>query len=313
MSADEPPIILILGPTAGGKTSLAIELAQRLPGGGACLSADSMQIYRGMDIGTAKPTAEERAGIPHHLIDLVDPADDGFTVDTWLDAATEVIARLRAASTWPIVVGGTNLYIQALLYGLFDGPEPDPGLRAELQAMSIEALRAELEQCDPSAAERIHANDRRRTVRAIEVYRITGSPISAWQQQWSLDQIRTDIRIIGLDYTPAVINRRINARVRAMIEAGWLDEVRSLLSGPPLGSQARAALGYRELIGHVEGRETLEEAVELIKIRTRRLGKQQRTWLRRFRPLSCSKWIAADELDHNSITEKALMSIGHGG
>ncbi|MCA9295733.1 MAG: tRNA (adenosine(37)-N6)-dimethylallyltransferase MiaA, partial [Phycisphaerales bacterium] len=270
-------------------------------------------VYRGMDIGTAKPTDDERAGIPHHLIDLVDPADDGFTVDTWLEAENEVIERLRAASTWPIVVGGTNLYIQALLYGLFDGPEPDPALRAELQALPIETLRAELARCDPEAASRIHTNDRRRTVRAVEVFRITGRPISAWQQQWSLDQIRRDIRVIGLDYTPAVINRRINARVRAMIEAGWLEEVRRLLAGPPMGSQARAALGYRELIDHLEGRETLDEAIELIKIRTRRLGKQQRTWLRRFRPLSCSIWISADELDHNDIVSQALTSLGHGG
>ena len=166
--AHRRPIVLVLGPTAGGKTSLSIELARRLPGGGTCLGADSMQIYRGMDIGTAKPTPEERAAAPHELFDLVDPDGPAFTVADWLEAAETQIAATRESGRWPIVVGGTNLYVQNLLYGM-DAPAPtDPTLRAALDAMSDADLRSRLEKEAPEDADRIHANDRRRTIRALE-------------------------------------------------------------------------------------------------------------------------------------------------
>lgn len=288
------PIVVIVGPTAGGKTQLAIDLAIECCG--ECVSADSMQVYRGMDIGTAKPTEAERRGVPHHLIDLVDASDDGFTVDTWLERADAAIDAIRERGRRPIVVGGTNLYVRALLEGLFEGPEPDPSLRAELESLPIAALREELLRVDPAAAERIHANDRRRTVRAIEVFRQTGTPLSRLQTQWTSDvrgNVRPDARVIGLDWPVELINRRINARVKAMMDAGFLDEVRALAARGPLGRQAVEAVGYRELLAHLEGAMSLADAIEAIKIRSRRYAKQQRTWLRRFRSLPHALWIDA--------------------
>ncbi|TVQ52435.1 MAG: tRNA (adenosine(37)-N6)-dimethylallyltransferase MiaA [Phycisphaerales bacterium] len=314
---DALPIILILGPTAGGKTELAIRLAESLPGGGECICADSMQIYRHMDIGTAKPTEAERARVPHHLFDLIEPDEDGFTVDTWLDRAEKCIEAIRGRDRWPIVVGGTNLYAQALLHGLFDGPDPDPALRKKLEGESLPDLRAKLELIDPEAASRIHPNDRKRTVRAIEVFEQTGTPISQWQSQWERGTIRDDVFIIGLDYPAEVINRRINARVKRMIEAGLIDEVRSLYesgykSGHKsgrLGRQAAEALGYKQIIAALEGEMSLDEAVEQIKIRTRRYAKQQRTWLRRFRAHPKAIWLDASDQSPEELAKAATSSI----
>ena len=302
--------ILIVGPTAGGKTALSIALANQLPGGGVCLCADSMQVYRGMDIGTAKPTADEQAAAPHDLLDIADPADDGFSVAVWLEQLEARLDALRAAQQWPVIVGGTNLYIQTFLEGLFDGPPPAPELRAELSALSRDALRARLEAVDPDAATRIHPNDTKRTIRAIEVFETTGTPLSAQQREWHRGAVRDDVIIIGLDWPVEAINRRINARVRAMMDDGLLDEVRTLHDAGALGTQAAEALGYKQLIDHLEGRCSLDDAVEQIKIRTRRFAKQQRTWLRRFRAHPRSHWIAAtDDRDATSIATEALDAI----
>lgn len=303
------PIILLLGPTAGGKTELAITLAQRLPGGGEIVSADSMQVYRGMDIGTAKATAEQRATVPHHLIDLIGASEDGFSVDTWLTLAEQCIAEIRGRGRWPIVVGGTNLYVQALVEGLFEGPEPDSALRARLMGMEAAELRAMLERVDPDAANVIHPNDRKRTIRAIEVFELSGTPISALQTQWGSERPRRDVIIIGLEYPPEAINPRINARVKAMMQEGLLEEVRTLHATNRMSMQAREALGYKQLIEHLEGRCSLEDAVEQIKIRTRRYAKQQRTWLRRFRRFEPSVWIDAANLTQEQTAEQALGFI----
>jgi tRNA dimethylallyltransferase len=310
MISDPRPIVLILGPTAGGKTRLAIDLANALPEGGECLCADSMQIYRGMDIGTAKPTPTERAEAPHHLLDLVDPEDDGFSVDAWLEMAQQTIEAVRSHGRWPIVVGGTNLYIQALLYGLFEGPEPDDDLRRQLQALPAEDLRERLLGVDPAAAERIHPNDRKRTIRAIEVYETTGERLSDLQQQWAPDRVRQDVLIIGLEWSVEAINRRINARVKQMIADGLVEEVRQLWETGRLGVQAREALGYKQIIDHLEGLCTFEDAVEQIKIRTRRFAKQQRTWLRRFRAIPSSLWLDAADHSTQDLVNKSLGAIG---
>ena len=302
------PIILILGPTAGGKTALSVALARSLPGGGECIGADSMQVYRGMDIGTATPTAAERGGVPHHVLDIADPQDEGFNVDTWLDRATAAIEDVRARGRWPIVVGGTNLYVQALLYGLFDGPPADERLRAELQALDSDALRERLLSIDPDAAARIHVNDRRRTIRAIEVHAATGTPISAQQAEWSAATIRPDVLIVGLEWPVEAINGRINARVRAMVEAGLVEEIAGLHAAGRLGSQAREALGYKQIVDALEERCTVEDAIEQIKIRTRRFAKQQRTWLRRFRQHQPSIWFDPTECDTETICEQAITS-----
>lgn len=300
-----PPLVVLVGPTAGGKTALAIALAGRLPGSGRCLSADSMQVYRGLDLGTAKPTAAERAAAPHELIDLVEPDQTGFTVDTWLALAEERIAACRAAGAWPIVVGGTNLYVQALLEGFAEELPADPTIRAGLEAEPPERLRARLEAVDPAAAARIHPNDRRRTVRALEVHALAGVPISTLQGQWHRGQVRADARVVGLDWPVEAINRRINARVRAMMASGLLEEVRDLLAADRLGPRAREALGYRQLADHLEGRITLEDAVEEIKIRTRRYAKQQRTWLRRFRARPNACFLAAEGRETDALAEEA--------
>ncbi len=304
------PIILILGPTAGGKTRLSIDLANAI--GGECICADSMQVYRGMDIGTAKPTAEERAQAVHHLLDIADPAEENFSVDTWLGRAEQVIADVRKRGLYPIVVGGTNLYIKALLSGLFEGPEPDAALRTRLQAMDEDALRMRLLEVDPVAAERIHRNDRKRMIRAIEVYELTGKPLSEHQSQWESGNIRKDVRIIGLEYPAEAINPRINARVRQMIDEGLVEEVKSLHDAGKLGLQAREALGYKQIVDYLEGRCALDYAIEQIKIRTRRYAKQQRTWLRRFRLHPHSRWLQAGSATLEQLLEQAKAAVSLG-
>ncbi|MDG1838516.1 MAG: tRNA (adenosine(37)-N6)-dimethylallyltransferase MiaA [Phycisphaerales bacterium] len=306
------PVIVLLGPTAGGKTALSVALAQALPGGGECISADSMQVYRGMDIGTATPTSTEQEKVPHHLLDVVEP-DQAWSVDDWLTAANAAIDDIRSRGRWPIVVGGTNLYVQALLFGLLDGPPPDAAVRAELDALDTDALRAELKQRDPDAAGRIHRNDRRRTIRAIEYARGTGRPLSDAQVQWT-DACRNDVVIIGLDWPTETINGRINSRVSAMISDGLLEEVRALHANSRLGEQAAAAVGYAQVIDCLEGHCTEAEAIEQIKIRTRRFAKQQRTWLRRFRALPRLTWIDPTEESSQTLINKgvaAALAWGH--
>ncbi len=206
-------------------------------------------------------------------------------------------------------MGGTNLYVQALLEGLFEGPRPDPQLRCQLEATDHAALRRRLETIDPAAALRIHPNDHRRTVRAIEVHELTGRRISDLQQQWLSGPPRRDVRIIGLEYSVSAINRRINARARVMIREGLVDEVRTHLAGGGLGRQAADALGYRQILDHLQGRVSLDEALEQIRIRTRRFAKQQRSWLRRFRMHPESSWITADRLSPQELVAKALESV----
>ena len=314
---DQPHAIVIAGPTAGGKSALAMGLAQQLPAReltardrpAELISADSMQVYRGLDIGSAKPAAEDRARIPHHLIDVAEPTER-FTVHDWLERAERAIADIRARGGVPIVVGGTHLYIKALLEGLFEGPEPDPDLRAEIESIPQADRRAELERTDPDAAARIHPNDQRRTVRALEVHRQTGTPISVLQQQWDRERsVRTDAALVGLDWPAEALNRRINARVKRMMEQGLLDEVRGLLDAGRLGPQAREGLGYKQLAAHLEGRCTLDEAVERIKIETRRFAKNQRTWLRRLHATPGSVWIDAASEPPEAWPETVLGAL----
>lgn len=300
------PVILIVGPTAGGKSHLALELAQRLVGGGEIVSADSMQVYRGMDIGTAKPTPAERRLVPHHLIDIVEP-DEPWSVDEWLGAARRLVEEIRERGKWPIIVGGTNLYVKAFLEGLLDGPPPDEALRAELAEWPVERLHDELAVLDPAAAERIHRNDRKRLTRAIEVHRATGRPLSAAQSQWGSGSPREDVLLIGLDWPVEAINRRINARVRAMVEAGLVEEVKRLRGR--LGPQAREALGYKQLLTAIDGGAALDDAVEQTKIETRRFARKQRTWLKGFRRYERSLWIACGSTNAQDIAAQSLTFI----
>jgi tRNA dimethylallyltransferase len=277
-------VYFILGCTGGGKGALGLVLARRL--GGEIVSVDSMKIYRRMDIGTAKPSAEVRAEIPHHCIDIAEPGE-AFSVARYAERADAAIARIAAQGKAVLAVGGTALYIMAMTQGLFDGPGADADLRAALErridAEGLAKLHAELAAVDAASAARIHPNDRKRIVRALEVYQLTGTPISQLQRQWEASPARYDCVFIGLRRELDDTNRRINARVKRMLERNLRDEVAGLLAEPGgLSKQASQALGYAEMIRHLAGEYTLEEAGEQIKINTRQFAKRQRTWFRRF-------------------------------
>lgn len=289
---DLPRVILILGPTASGKSALALALASQLLNRAEIVTADSMQIYRGMDVGTAKPTAAEQALVPHHLIDVASPYEEGYTVENWLTDAHTAIASVAQRGRTAIVVGGTNLYVQALISGLFEGPAADEGLRAQLRTQPLEQLHAQLTRIDLAAAQRIHRNDQRRIIRAIEVFTLTGIKLTDHQQQWNArgPTLPQDWRCCGLLPDSVSNSSAINLRVKGMMASGFLDEVRRLTIVGSLGRQASEAVGYRELSQHLRGEVALDKAFESIKVRTRKLARQQRTWLRRFSHIEGSNW-----------------------
>ena len=293
---------VIVGPTAGGKTALGValckEYARRGLPMGEVVTADAYQIYRGMDIGTAKPTTEEMEGVPHHLLNLVDPSER-FTVADWIDRAGPMVDGLVGEGVHPVVVGGTNLYIQTFLDGMFSAPEPSDAVMAEVESMEQPERRAKLLEVDPEAHERIDSNDLRRTRRALAVYLQTGTPITELQRQWDQsDHARPGAVLVGLHWPSEMINPRINQRVKLMIESGLIEEVRALWESGVLGEQSSQAIGYKQLIEHFEKRCSLDEAIERIKIDTRRFAKNQRTWLKRFRGRrSGSIWIDAPDQD----------------
>lgn len=300
---------LILGVTASGKGRLGIDLAQSV--GAEIISIDSMKVYRRMDIGTAKPPKEARECIKYHLVDVVEPSDS-FSVGTFFETASDAIEQIKGRSKNIVAIGGTALYIKSLLYGLFEGAGSDEQIRDELRARAeaegLEELHRELRTVDAIAAERINPNDARRIVRALEVYRITGRPISSFQKQWEPRQMKYDWTIVGLRREKADASGRINKRVKRMINAGLVDEVKSLLDEEKsLSRQARCAIGYAEIIDHLNGQTSLEEAIELIKVHTRRLAKSQRTWFKTFRDVH---WldIEADEPSER-IFERAKQIV----
>lgn len=277
------------------------------------VTADAFQIFRGMDIGTAKPTQDEQAGVPHHLIDIVDPRE-AFTVAHWLSAANATIADIQSRGAVPIVVGGTHLYVKALLDGMFDGPGTDEQLREQLRAVPLATLRAELERVDPAAAARIHPNDERRTVRALEVFRLTGTPISAHQRQWDAEGQQADDRVlVAIEWPVETLNTRINARVKEMVARGLVNEVRGLWDAGKFGPQSREAVGYKQLIEHFERGDakhpTLDEAIEQVKIKTRHVGKAQRTWIRRLRTTPGARFIDAAAMSPADWTRIVLEAI----
>ena len=276
--------ILILGVTASGKGKLAFDLADQI--GAEIISIDSMKVYRRMDIGTAKPPEKVREKIKYHLIDVVEPSES-FSVGTFLDLAQKAIKQIVKRNKTVIAVGGTAMYIKALLYGLFDGPGSNEKIRRQLKQREkiegLDKLHEQLKAVDPAAAQRIHSNDSKRIIRALEVYELTGKPISAFQQQWNSRDTIHDWIVIGLRRQKTEDSSRINARVKKMIEQGLVDEVNSLLAeDKPLSKQARCAIGYAEIIKYLNGKISLEDAIELIKKNTRHFAKHQRTWFRTF-------------------------------
>jgi tRNA dimethylallyltransferase len=279
-----PRLVVIVGPTAAGKTGLAIELARRV--GAEVVSADSQQVYRGMDIGTGKASAAERAAVPHHLVDVVAP-DEEMTAARFAELADRAIAAIAARDRRIVVCGGTGLYVRILLYGLFDAPPADPSLRAELAAdadrLGTPALWERLAAVDPAAAARIDRNDRKRLVRALEVFLLTRTPISEHQRRHDFRTLprRYPALLIGLAPARDELYPRIEARVDQMIAAGLVDEVRALRAAgylPPLRSQQ--AIGYAEIHAHLAGATGLSSAIDLIKRNSRRYARRQLTWYR---------------------------------
>lgn len=304
-----PRVDFLIGCTASGKSAVAMRVAEAL--GAEIVSVDSMQVYRRMDIGTAKPSAADRARVPHHLLDVAEPSES-FSVGRFVELADAAIADITARGRRVLATGGTALYLKGLMEGLFEGPPADPVVRRQIRARAardgVEALHTELAAVDPQAAERIHRNDLRRIERALEVYQLTGTPITALQTQWDGAGRRYDGRLIGLRRDKDDQSRRINQRVKQMIDASLVDEVRRLLAEPePLSPQARQALGYAETIDHLDGKLTLDEATEAIKINTRRFAKHQRTWFRRFPDVT---WIdVTDDAPTDAVADRVLAAL----
>ncbi len=282
----------LVGPTASGKTAVGLAVAERA--GAEILSLDSMAIYRGMDVGTAKPTPEEQARVRHHLLDLVAP-HEAFSTGRYVAAAEAAIADVAARGRKPLFVGGTALYLKALTEGFFDGPPADWPLRrrleAEAAAHGTAALHERLRARDPAAADRIHPNDLRRIVRAIEVHAATGRPISKQQTQFGTPSSRYDCAVAGLRRDRAELYERIDRRVDALFDAGLVAEVQRLLDAPGGISHAAAQfVGYREVIAALRGELSLDEARERIQTRTRRFARRQLTW---FRKMPVIRWVDA--------------------
>ena len=280
-----PKIACIAGPTACGKTTLGVLLAQRFCG--EVVSVDSMQIYRGMTVGTAAPTSEEMQGVPHHMIAVADPAEQ-WSAAEYVSRATPVVDDILARGKLPVLVGGTGLWMDALIRGHgFAKGHAGGAIRRELEARlereGIAPLLEELRQVDPESAERLHPADTKRILRALEVYRETGSTISAHNAATRMIPPRYDAVWIGLQFADrADMKALIDRRVDKMVQEGLLDEVRALLAmGLPRNATAMQAIGYKEFLGVLDGALTEPEAIELVKLRSRQYAKRQLTWLRR--------------------------------
>lgn len=274
----------VVGPTASGKSALALALAERH--GFELVSLDSMQVYRGMDVGTAKPSAEERARVRHHMLDLVEPSER-YDVQRFLRDLEAVLVEMRSRNARPLFVGGTGFYLKVLLAGLFEGPDVDPALRASLEADARErgspALHAELVALDPDSARRLHPNDAKRVIRALEVLRQTGRKLSDWQREWSAPSPRAErARLVGLGWPVDVLDARIAERTRAMLAAGWPDEAARVRATCGFGPTAVQALGYREALAVHDGAIDADRAAREIAAATRQFARRQRTWYRHF-------------------------------
>ena len=331
-----PSCWFLTGPTAAGKTAVGVELAGRI--GAEIVSMDSMALYRGMDLGTAKPGAAERGRVPHHLIDVLGP-DQDYSLSQYLDAAAECLRQIASRGHAVLFVGGTPLYLKGLLRGIFHGPAADWPLRRQWEEEARHGepglLHRRLAEVDPLAAARIHANDTRRLIRALEVFAKTGQPISSLQQQFEVGAPADQRRVFVLDWPREALGARIDRRVEQMFADGLVEEVRGLLSavhvgpavpasgernaGPTagdrqdacptgLGKTARQALGYSEVIVYLEGRCGLAETIELVKLHTRQFAKRQMTW---FRSLSECRFISVDAVaaDPAEVAERIAGTL----
>ena len=307
-------IVVIAGPTASGKTELSLALAERL--NGEIVSADSMQIYRGMDIGTAKPTIGERRGIPHHMLDVAEPGDD-WSVSRYEQQASNCVDDILRRGRLPILCGGTGLYINAVISGAgFQASGADSGVRAALEkqwdAQGADAMCARLRAVEPESAARLHPNDRRRIIRALEVYELTGETISEHNRRTRERPPRYDAVMLGLKTDPRdVLYQRIDRRVGKMVEQGLIEEVRSLWQRGVLKGTAAQAIGYKELIDYFESRKTLDEALRAIQQKSRNYAKRQLTW---FQADDRIHWIVYNTVEAaDQVTEKATIFLQQAG
>ncbi len=292
----KPSIVIISGPTCVGKTDAAIALTEPL--GAEIISADAMQVYRYMNIGTAKPTEQQRARVRHHLIDVVNP-DESFSAALFRTMADAVIRELHQKGRPVFVVGGTGLYIKALTRGLFEGQEQDglirKRLRHEAETLGLDALYQRLQEVDPAAAARIHPNDTYRIIRALEVHQVTGQPISYHQRVHGFRDFRYRTLKIGLTPDRNILYARINRRVDLMLASGLLEEVKWLLDqGYPSTLKSMRSIGYRHMADYLEGRTPWDECIRLFKRDTRRYAKRQLTW---FRADPEIEWVQPGEID----------------
>jgi tRNA dimethylallyltransferase len=312
------PPIFIAGPTAVGKSEIALPLAEKI--GGEIISADSMQVYRGLDIGTAKPGSAEQKKIPHHLIDICDLAES-FDAAQFIRLAQKAVEEIQSRNRTPIFCGGTGLYFKAFLSGLGEAPATNPELRAELEAASFESLLKELKERDAAAYEKIDKQNPRRVIRAVEVIRLTGKKFSEQRAEWKSGGTacrrpenqgqRHAVPPKNVFYcftrAPADLHARINARVDAMFARGLVDETRGLLArGLEQNKTAMQAIGYRQVVEHLRGERDLAETIELVKSRTRQFAKRQLTWFRRQLD---PEWI---ELKPDESSEKCARKIAGG-
>ncbi len=301
-------LIVILGPTAVGKTDLSIELAKKIDT--EIISGDSMLFYRGFDIGSAKPSVEERQGIVHHLVDNLEPWES-FNVTDFVREGQQLIHALNAQGKIPIIAGGTGLYIKALLEGYeFNETADHSDYRQHLTALAEEKgrdyIHGLLQKADPEAAERIHANNLRRVIRALEVAHFGGEQISR-QKEYGEGDLCYDTYVIGLNRERQGLYQRINQRVELMFAAGLEDEVRKLLAGGVTREmQAMQGIGYKETAAYMEGEMSREEAVDLIQKSTRHFAKRQLTW---FRKMPYIHWYMADELDSERLLQSVLQDL----
>ncbi len=300
-------LVVIVGPTAVGKTELSLQLAGSFDG--EIISGDSMQVYRGMDIGTAKATPEELASVPHHLIDIIDP-DEEYSVAMFQSAATRLITEINQRGHLPFIVGGTGLYIESVTHRFqFAQAEQDHELRERLQRLAdtegVEALHSRLAEIDPITAERLHPNDVKRVIRAIEIYQLTGCKMSDYQHR--AQHSPYDLVMIGLTMEREKLYERINLRVDKMVEEGLVEEVRQLLDrGYDPSQTAMQGLGYKELIPYLYGEITLEKAINDIRQRTRHFAKRQLSWFRR---MSEIQWFDVTDPDDRPQVAETIKQI----
>ena len=297
----KPKVIVIVGPTASGKTSLSIELAKKI--NGEIVSCDSMQIYKDMDIGTAKPTQEEMQGIPHYLIDNVEP-NQRYSVADFKKDAENAIEEILSKGKTPIVVGGTGLYIDSLIYGIeYNDIKLDEKYREELMEISetqegLEKLYEEAKKIDEKAMEKISPNDKKRIIRILEIYKATGKNKTEQEIQSRKNEVKYDYKVFGINIERPILYERINKRVDTMLEQGLIDEVKKLIRKYPEFPTAMQAIGYKEIVQYLNNELTKEEAIEKIKQETRRYAKRQITWFKRIENI---KWLNGLEKTQNNI------------